>query len=87
MHDLLLNAAERATCYLETLGERNVAPTAAALAGLAHLDEPLPDQPTDPAAVLSMLDEIGSPATVTPAGPRYFGFVMGGSLPVTVAAN
>ena len=34
-----------------------------------------------------MLDEAGSPATVASAGPRFFGFVIGGSLPVTVAAN
>jgi glutamate/tyrosine decarboxylase-like PLP-dependent enzyme len=30
---------------------------------------------------------VGSPATVASAGGRYFGFVIGGSLPVTVAAN
>jgi len=33
------------------------------------------------------LDEIGSPATMASAGGRFFGFVIGGSLPVTVAAN
>jgi glutamate/tyrosine decarboxylase-like PLP-dependent enzyme len=37
--------------------------------------------------VLALLDDFGSPATVATAGPRYFGFVIGGSLPVTVAAN
>ena len=34
-----------------------------------------------------MLDEIGSPATVATAGGRYFGFVVGGVLPATLAAN
>ena len=34
-----------------------------------------------------MMDEIGSPATMAMAGPRFFGFVIGGSLPVTLAAN
>jgi glutamate/tyrosine decarboxylase-like PLP-dependent enzyme len=34
-----------------------------------------------------MLHEVGSPATVASAGGRYFGFVIGGSLPATVAAN
>src|SRR5205085_11038416 len=40
-----------------------------------------------PDRVLAELDELGSPATVASAGRRYFGFVTGGSLPVTVAAS
>ena len=34
-----------------------------------------------------MLDELGSPATVTTTGGRYFGFVNGGMLPAALAAN
>jgi glutamate/tyrosine decarboxylase-like PLP-dependent enzyme len=34
-----------------------------------------------------MLDDIGSPATMAMAGPRFFGFVIGSALPVTVAAS
>ena len=34
-----------------------------------------------------MLDEAGSPATMASAGPRFFGFVIGGSHPVAVAAD
>jgi glutamate/tyrosine decarboxylase-like PLP-dependent enzyme len=51
------------------------------------LNGPLPEEPTDPEAVLAQLDEIGSPATVASAGGRYFGFVIGGSLPAALAAN
>jgi glutamate/tyrosine decarboxylase-like PLP-dependent enzyme len=47
----------------------------------------LPDGPTDPAAVLAQLDDVGSPATVATTGGRFFGFVTGGALPATVAAN
>ena len=36
---------------------------------------------------LRMLDEFGSPATMAMAGPRFFGFVIGGALPVTLAAQ
>jgi hypothetical protein len=52
-----------------------------------ELDEALPDAPTSPEMVLNMLDEIGSPATVTTSGRRFFGFVIGGSLPAALAAN
>jgi aromatic-L-amino-acid decarboxylase len=37
--------------------------------------------------VLALLDRLGSPATIATAGPRFFGFVIGGSLPAAVAAN
>jgi hypothetical protein len=87
MRDLLNAAADRAALYLEQLDNRHVLPSADALARLAQLDEPLPDNPTDPQQVLALLDDIGSPATVATAGRRYFGFVTGGSLPATVAAN
>ncbi len=87
MRDLLQDAAARAARYLETLDGRGVAPDAEALRALAALDEPLPDGPSDPTAVLARLDEIGSPATLGQAGGRFFGWVTGGSLPATVAAN
>lgn len=85
--DLLQQAAQRSIRYLESLDKRSVAPAPEALERLTELGGPLPDQPVDPAAVLALLDDVGSPATVASAGPRYFGFVIGGSLPATVAAN
>ncbi|HEV7798156.1 MAG TPA: aminotransferase class V-fold PLP-dependent enzyme, partial [Pyrinomonadaceae bacterium] len=87
MRDLLENTAQRAITYLETIGDRAVAPSPAAIAKLATLDHPLTDGPTPAEDVIKLLDEIGSPATMAMAGPRFFGFVIGGSLPVTVAAN
>ena len=87
MEKLLRTTAERAARYLAGLKDRGVAPTREALANLRRLDEPLPEHPTDPAAVIALLDEIGSPATLGSAGGRFFGFVVGGSLPATVAAN
>ena len=87
MDELLRDAAERAIRYTGELPERRVAPEAGALEGLERFDEPLPDAPDDPGRVLALLDEAGSPATVATAGPRFFGFVIGGSHPVSLAAN
>lgn len=87
MNELLADAAVRAQRYLDGLDKRGVAPTPAAVAGLRAFDEPLPEQAGDAADVLRRLDEIGSPATTAMAGGRFFGFVIGGSLPVALAAN
>jgi glutamate/tyrosine decarboxylase-like PLP-dependent enzyme len=87
MRDLLVRTAEIAARYLETLKERSVAPAPEAVAGLAELNQPLQDSLRTPTEVLETLDRIGSPATVGMAGKRYFGFVIGGSLPAALAAN
>ncbi len=84
---LLVETARRAGRYLSSLEERCVVPEPAALEGLQALDGPLPAGPTDPQEVLALLDEAGSPATLASAGGRYFGFVVGGSLPAALAAN
>jgi len=87
MREILQSAAERAARYLESLSERSVAPIATAVAALAALDQPLPEQACDPQATLAQLDEVVSPATMAMAGPRFFGFVTGGALPAALAAN
>jgi glutamate/tyrosine decarboxylase-like PLP-dependent enzyme len=85
--EVLQAAAERSLRYLHGIHDRRVAPLPEQVNRLKALDCPLPDEPTDPGAVLALLDEIGSPATIASAGGRYFGFVIGGSLPVALAAN
>jgi glutamate/tyrosine decarboxylase-like PLP-dependent enzyme len=85
--DVLQAAVERSLRYLHGIHDRRVAPLPEQIDRLHVLAGPLPDAPTDPTAVLALLDEIGSPATMASAGGRYFGFVIGGSLPVALAAN
>jgi len=87
MDALLQDAAFRAARYLDDLPARRVAPSQVAIDRLRTLDEPLPEHPQAPLGVLGRLDEIGSPATAAMAGGRYFGFVIGGALPIATAAN
>jgi len=87
MNDLLKEAADRASRYLENLDDHRVFPSPESINRLTQFDEPLPENPTDPKTVLALLDDNGSPAAVASAGGRYFGFVTGGSLPASLAAN
>jgi glutamate/tyrosine decarboxylase-like PLP-dependent enzyme len=84
---LLNDAAQRAIRYRRQCRERRVAPSADARSDLVQLLEALPEEGAPAEEVIALLDEVGSPASMAMAGPRFFGFVIGGSLPVTVASN
>ena len=87
MKDLLNNFATRAVVYYEGIGARSVSPTSEAIQRLNLFDEKMPENSADAAAVLQILDEIGSPATMATTSGRYFGFVTGGTLPAALVAN
>ena len=87
MRRLLEDASQRAIRYLEDLDKRNVAPTQEAISRLEKVQNDLPWDSTSAEDVLAELDEFVSPATMAMAGPRFFGFVIGGSLPAALAAN
>jgi glutamate/tyrosine decarboxylase-like PLP-dependent enzyme len=83
----LEETALRTARYAAGMATRRVAPLPEAVERLAALGGTLPESPSDPATVLALLDDIGSPATVATTGGRYFGFVTGGALPAALAAN
>src|SRR5271170_3401858 len=84
---LLREAAETARKYSRGIGERRVAPSEKDLDRLQEFHEPFPGASSDPIDILRKLDQIGSPNTTATAGGRYFGFVQGGTLPASLAAN
>jgi glutamate/tyrosine decarboxylase-like PLP-dependent enzyme len=85
--DLHDDADRRARRYRDQVDDMSVFPSKAAQAALARFEEPLPEVGTPAAETLQLLDEIGSPGTVASTGPRYFGFVIGATLPVAAAAE
>ena len=85
-YDVLAMAADRARRYVREIGDRKVAPGEKELAALSRFHEPFPERSSDPGEVVAMLDEVGSPATMATTGGRYFGFVIGGALPASMAA-
>ncbi len=72
--DLLQDAAARGIRYLESLRTRPVRPDPAAVERLsAAWGGAMPMDRTDDREVLRLLDELGGPATMAMAGPRFFG--------------
>src|SRR5262245_16172424 len=85
--EVLQEAAQRALVYVQSVRDRPTIPSAPALQRLDELKHALPRTGVDAREIVRRLDEIGSPATVATSGGRYFGLVIGGALPATVAAN
>ncbi|NMO93551.1 pyridoxal-dependent decarboxylase [Actinomycetospora sp. TBRC 11914] len=85
--DVLHRAAELAGSWLRSLPERPVGVPVEPQALRDRLDPTLPDDGADPVAVLDRLVAALEPGLVATSGPRYFGFVTGGTLPAALATD
>ena len=85
--DLLHRTADVAAAFLQDLPDRHVGPFEDAGAVADRLRAPLPEGGEDPWAVVERLARDVEPGLVASAGPRYFGFVIGGALPAALAAD
>ena len=83
----LRTAADLAFEFLDGLHERPVGARQDAAAVQKRLGETLPETGSDPAEVIRELAEAVNPGLVASAGPRYFGFVIGGALPAAAGAD
>jgi glutamate/tyrosine decarboxylase-like PLP-dependent enzyme len=90
-HDRTNAALERASGiareFLAGLPSRPVPATASLQELRARFGGPLPDEGQDPVAVVEALAANAEGGLIASAGPRYFGFVIGGGLPAAVAAD
>ncbi len=85
--ELLRRTAEIAADFVETLDERSIWPPATVDELRGALGGPLPDDPSDPLAVIEALAAGAEPGIVGIPSGRYFGFVIGGALPAALAAD
>jgi glutamate/tyrosine decarboxylase-like PLP-dependent enzyme len=80
-------AAQHAEAFLATVDDRPVAARSDAAAVREVLGGPLPEDGEDPATVVDALAAGAESGLVGTAGPRHFGFVIGGALPAALAAD
>ena len=84
---LLQRAAAMAGEYLDGLAERHVGAREDAVTVAERLRVALPDAGEDPLQVIERMARDVDPGIVASSGPRYFGFVIGGAVPASVAAD
>src|SRR5687768_208176 len=86
----LLNLArDHALAYRRSLSLRRVAPSASTEGVQQVLDtmERLPIDGCSAVQVLNELVEVATPGVTAMSGPRFFGWVTGGTLPAAVGAD
>ena len=84
---LLHQTADLAADFLDGLPTRPVRATASHDELVATMGGPLADRGEAAGEVVDHLATIADPGLIASAGPRYFGFVIGGSLPAALAAD
>ena len=84
---VLSTAAAHAIDYLAAVADRPVKATSTSAELRSALGGALPDAGEPPEQVIDRLAAAAANGTVATAGPRYFGFVVGGSVPASVGAD
>ncbi|MDX6256827.1 MAG: hypothetical protein QOJ11_3161 [Frankiales bacterium] len=83
----LATAVEYAQSWLASVGTRPVPPSASVADVAALLGGPLPEQPTPPEQVVDLMAAAAEPGLMAIGSGRFYGWVMGGTLPAALAAD
>ena len=73
--------------YIDGIEKMDVFPSKSSLENMNSFDEDLPEQSVSAKEVIELLHKFGSPATIAQTGGRYFGFVNGGAVPVSLGVK
>ncbi|MEZ5184447.1 MAG: pyridoxal-dependent decarboxylase [Candidatus Nanopelagicales bacterium] len=84
---LLRRSLHHALDYLDGMPERHIPAIKDTDDLRAAFGGPLPQGPSDPVAVLDELVTAAEPGLAALGSPRFFGFVIGGAFPVSIAAD
>src|SRR5258707_6596172 len=87
LRDLLDVTSTLAADFYDRLPERRVSPRATAAELRDAFAARLPEEPTDPRVVIEALAAAADPGLVAQCAGRYFGFVIGGAVPASLAAD
>ena len=87
LRHVLEQTANRIADYREGLADARVGPTSSRAEVAASFDQDLPDDPTPVEEAIDELVDAVSPGLMSSAGPRYFGFVVGGSTDAALVAD
>src|SRR4051794_39255898 len=85
--ELLRRTAELAADWIDTLDSRPIRPEVDYQAMLAAVATPVPEDGTDPLAVVEELASVAEPGLTAMGSGRFYGFVIGGALPAALAAD
>ncbi len=80
-------ARKHAYAYSDGISDMDVFPSEENIENLKEFDEPLNDESTEAIDVIDILNQYGGPATTAQTGGRFFGFVDGGAIPVSIATK
>lgn len=85
--DVLQVVVKHSQSWLDSIPSREVNPARNADEIRADFGSVLPDGPTDPSLVVEKLAEIGEAGLMSMGSGRFFGWVIGGTLPAALGAD